>query len=287
MSGDHEGPVLLGGIAGTGKTRLGSLLGRHSRLSVTRKTYLWRDVYGRHGDLAKPGNLDRCIAACLAVPGVRALRLDPADVAARVARHPPTYGNVFDTIHASHAQSMGKPRWCDQLGLIEAYAEPIFTAFPSARFIHMVGDPRGARPAGRTPGASGWATGKWLTSMDLAARNSRRFGPQYLVVRHEDLLSDEVGTLREVCAFLGEEIEPSMLLPRAPSPARSAAPGHARFVEAAARAVLEARGYVTPAPSHAGQRRSDLIEWPANRLALIAWQLVGARAIARQIGAGT
>jgi len=280
----HDNPILLGGIAGTGKTRLGSLLGRHSRIAVTRKTYLWRNVYARHGDLAEPGNLGRCIAAALATPGVRALDLDPTKVAASMADRPPTYAQLFDVIHGLHADAVGKARWCDQLGLVEAYADPIFAEFPSARFIHMVGDPRRARPATRAPGGSGWAVGKWLTSMDLAARNARRYVDHYLVVRHEDLCADEEATLREVCAFLGEDLEPSMLAPPAP-PARCArSSGSERFIEAVAGAVMADRGYVTT-PTSTSSWRSDLVEWPANRLALTAWQRIGARAITKQIGA--
>lgn len=285
MSDDFERPVLLGGVAGTGKTRLGSLLGRHSRLSVTRKTYLWRDVYGHHGDLAEPGALDRCIAATLATPGVRALHLDPDEVATRMAERPPGYAHLFDVIHRLHAEALGKVRWCDQLGLAEAYADPIFDAFPSARFIHMVGDPRGTLPTKRTPGASGWAVGKWLTSMELAARNARRYGDHYLVVRHEDLLTDEEGTLRDVCDFLGEELEPSMLVSSPPPAPILADPARQRFVETAASATMADSGYALAPTVRPSPRPSSLLEWPANRLALTAWRRIGARAIAKQIAA--
>lgn len=258
MSDERGAPVLLGGVAGTGKTRLGSLLSRHSRLSVTRKTYLWRDIYARHGDLSDPRNLSRCIDAALAVPGVQALNLDPAEVATRVAERPSTYAQVFDVIHGLHAEASGKARWCDQLGLVEAYAAPIFAELPGARFIHMVGDPRRSRPRRRMLGVSGWDVGKWLTSMELAERNSARFGDRYLVLRHEDLLTDEEATLRVVCGFLHEEVEEAML-------------------------ALPPSSSSTPPPERS--RRSGLLEWPVDRLALTAWRQIGERAIARQIRA--
>ena len=281
---DDPGPVLLGGIAGTGKTRLGSLLGRHSRLSVTRKTYLWREVYGRFGDLRRPANLVRCVAAALAIPGVRALDLDPTEVARRVADRPATYANVFDVIHGLHAEARGKARWCDQLGLVEAYADPIFASFPSARFVHMVGDPRLTQPAGRAPGVSGWAVGKWLTSVELAARNASRYGERYLVLRHEDLLADEAAALRAVCDFLEEAVEPGMASTPPPA-APIAVHGHDRFIEATAGAAMADRGYRSEATTRSRSWRSDLVEWPANRLALVAWRRLGTRAIAKQIGA--
>lgn len=283
MSDDPRGPIFLGGIAGTGKTRLGSLLGRHSRIVVTRKTYLWRDVYARHGDLADPGSLRRCIAATFAIPAVRAMDLDPAQVAAQMSAGPPSYAHLFDVIHGLHAAAVGKVRWCDQLGLVEAYAAPIYAAYPNARFIHMVGDPRRIQPSTRTPGVAGWAVGKWLTSIDLAKRNSLRYRDQYLVLRHEDLSGDEEATLRDLCRFLDEELEPSMLV-RPPPPPPAASRANVRFIEAAAGGAMADRGY---AATSSGVRswRSDLVEWPANRLALTAWQRIGTRAIAKQIGA--
>lgn len=282
MRDERGGPIFLGGIAGTGKTRLGSLLGRHSRIVVTRKTYLWRDVYARHGDLADPENLRRCMAATFAIPAVRAMDLDPVQVAGQMSAGPPSYAHLFEVIHGLHAASVGKVRWCDQLGLVEAYAEPIFAAFPNARFIHMVGDPRRTQPPTRTPGVAGWAVGKWLTSIDLAKRNSLRYRDRYLVVRHEDLSADEKATLRDLCSFLDEELEPSML--GRPAPA-APAPSHAnvRFIEAAAGGAMADRGYAVS--SRERSWRSDLVEWPANRLALTAWQRIGTRAIAKQIGA--
>jgi Sulfotransferase family len=280
-----DAPVLLGGIAGTGKTRLGSLLGRHSRLSVTRKTYLWREVYARHGDLTDPDNLARCLAAALAIPGVRALHLDPDEVAGRVRERPPSYANVFDVIHGLHAEAVGKARWCDQLGLAEAYAEPVFAAFPSARFIHMVADPRRAQPEARTPGVTGWAVGKWSTSVELATRNARRFGARYLVVRHEDLLDDEHGTVGAVCSFLGEEVEPDMLDALAAPPSTVPTRGRDRFIRATVGAAMADRGYEADPSAQPWSWRKDLVEWPANRLALMAWRRLGTRAISRQVGA--
>lgn len=253
-----ERPIFLGGVAGTGKTRLGALLGRHSRVAVTRKTYLWRDVYGRHGDLAEPGALGRCIDATLATPGVRALHLDRDEVVTRMAERPPTYAHLFDVIHRLHAEALGKVRWCDQLGLVEAYADPIFDAFPSASFIHMVADPPDSQSTKRRPGASGWAAGKWRTSMELAARNARRYGGRYLVVRHEDLRTHEEATLRDVCAFLGEALEPSMLASNQ-----------------------------RPATQPADPARQRVVERAVDRVALTAWRRIGTRAIAKQIAAAT
>jgi hypothetical protein len=187
-------------------------------------------------------------------------------------------------IHGLHAEARGKARWCDQLGLVEAYADPIFASFPSARFVHMVGDPRRTQPAGRAPGVSGWAVGKWLTSVELAARNASRYGDRYLVLRHEDLLADEAAALRTVCDFLEEAVEPGMASTPPPA-APIAVHGHDRFIEATAGAVMADRGYRSEGTTRSRSWRSDLVEWPANRLALVAWRRLGTRAIAKQIGA--
>ncbi len=276
--------VFIGGIAGTGKTKLGACLGRHSRLAVTRKTYLWRAVYGRYGELTDTANLERCLGAVLSSPGVDALGLDEVRLRAELPE-PPTYAALFAAVHRLHALDVGKSRWCDQLGLIEAYAEPIFAAFPAAKMIHMVRDPRCRRLADQPPGKVGWMVGKWLTSLELAERNAAHFGNRYLVVRHEDFERDEEGTLHAVCAFLDESFEPAMLPPGPETePATDPAPTRSRrFIATTAHDLMARPGYTVDSPRRPTRLGHGLVEWPANRVALAAWRQVKIRSIARQL----
>ena len=285
-------PIFIGGIAGTGKTRLGSLLGRHPRIAVTRRTYLWRKFFGRYGDLSVPRNLDRCLEAVVASPGVKPLRIDSNEIRAELEGRPPSYAEVFAGVHRLNARRAGKSRWCDQLGLVEAYADPIFAAFPTAAMIHIVCDPPCSHLADRGPGRVGWMVGKWATSVNLAQRNTERYGSRYLVIRHEDFRADEESTLRSVCTFLGEPFDLAMM-PGTTASAEvrssrlSTSSSGRRFVETTVSHLMARQGYGPDGASKPVGLRYSLVDRPANRIGLAAWQLVKARSITRQTAGRT
>jgi hypothetical protein len=212
-----DAPVFIGGLDRSGKTTMAAFLSSHPRIAIppvgsNMETYF----LDRFGDLQHPDNLQRCLANMLRYSHVRALGTDPDELRARFAQGPHTYEHLFSLFLRQYAEHLGKPRWGAQSGLIEAYADRLFRAFPGAKVVHMVRDPRDRYEASRTlwpdgRGEAGGATARWRYSTGLAERNRRRHPSGYLVVRFEDLVWDPERALREVCAFLGESFTPSML----------------------------------------------------------------------------
>ncbi|MBV9788483.1 MAG: sulfotransferase, partial [Chloroflexi bacterium] len=99
---------------------------------------------------------------------------------------------------------------------IESYADELLAAYPNARLIHMIRDPRERfskirSSSGGDKSPVGSATARWRHSVRLARANLRRYPDCYLVVRYESLIADREATLREVCDFLGEEFVPDMV----------------------------------------------------------------------------
>jgi hypothetical protein len=284
------GPIFIGGIAGTGKTRVATILGSHSRIEATRKTYLWRDFYGRCRDLADPHELTRYLDSVLESRGVQRLGIDPDRIRREFAAGPATYENLFALIHCHNAEANGKARWCDQLGMVEAYADPIFRAYPDTKMVHMVRDPRALRASGSSPGRVGWMTGRWLTSIEYAERNRERYGGRYLVVRAEDVEADEESSIRAVCEFLGETFEPAMVATGGPNPSMitgevsTAEAASRRFVETTAGPAMVRQGYAISDRKMAPDLRYRLLDWPTNRLTLAAWRRVKAPSIVRLSG---
>ncbi|MEM2125333.1 MAG: sulfotransferase [Candidatus Methanosuratincola sp.] len=212
-----QGPVFIGGLDHSGKTQMRISLSAHPNLALTRRTYMWTRYYNRYGDLRQPKNFERCLAAMLRSRHIRMLQPDPDRIRREFWQGVPTYPRLFALFHEHHAEMLGKPRWGDQLRFIEFYADVIFNAYPTARMIHMIRDPRDryeiSMPSTRHPkGKVGWATARWLDSVKLAKRNQQRYPQQYKIVRYEDLTSQPEMTLRHVCAFLEEEFFPAMLL---------------------------------------------------------------------------
>jgi hypothetical protein len=184
---------------------------------------------------------------------------------------------VFGVVHALHASAQGKPRWCDQLGLAEVHAEPIFDAYPGAKMIHMVCHPQSLPAPDGPPGTLGWIVGKWLTSAELARRNADTYGDRYLVVRIEDLHADERRTLGEICDFLEEGFDPSLVSD--PGPDRSHAvrepdAGLDPFVAALTAGEMTHLGYEPASPARSSPPRHRFLDRPANTMTLKIWRRV-------------
>jgi hypothetical protein len=210
------GPIFIGGAARSGKTLLRWLLSSHPRIAVSRRTEMWPRFSGRYGDLGRSENLERCLRAMLARKQVAALEPDLDRLRKDFLGGAPTYARLFALIHEQYAERSGKPRWGDQTGLIERFADELMTAYPGARLIQMVRDPRDRYVAvrdraTRRPGALGRAMSEWLSSVGLAHRNAERHPGSCTIVRYEDLATRPEETIRELCAFLRETFEPKML----------------------------------------------------------------------------
>jgi hypothetical protein len=252
------GPIFIAGLAFCGKTPLRIALNAHPRISVVRHAALWSRFYGRFGDLAQPRNLQRCLDALLVDDRVLRLEPDRRRVEEALAVGPPTYGRLFGLLHEHHARRLGKPRWGEQAQELERYADAVFSAYPDARIIHMVHDPRtgaAARGAGRAPGKLGWETARWLDSAALALQNLRRYPDRYRVMQLEVFAARPEPVLRDLASFLGEDYHPAMReavrahrTAEVPGPALVAASLDelAAFVERCTRAQLRALGYVVP-----------------------------------------
>ncbi|RPI35096.1 MAG: sulfotransferase [Chloroflexota bacterium] len=213
------GPIFIGGLDSSGKTLLRLMLSSHPNISMSRRTYMWTRFYNRYGDLSQPQNFERCFEAMLNQKPVQILRPDSQRIRREFWEGEPTYPNLFAIFHRHFAERMGKPRWGDQLGFIERYADPIFEAHPNARMIHMVRDPRDRYdlsliPARRKRGRAGWNTARWLDSIQLAKNNQKRYPDRYMIVHYESLITNRQETLMKICAFIGEEFMPGMLTMR-------------------------------------------------------------------------
>jgi len=302
------GPIFIGGADRSGKTMLRAFLTSHRRISIPAiGSNMWTYFYGQHGDLADEANFERCLAAMLRYKHVRFLEPDAARIREEFKAGAPTYGRLFAIFQRQHAEREGKPRWGDQSGLVERYADEVFAAYPDAVMLHLMRDPRDRWEAVRARwgdghGGVGGATARWRYSARLAARNVARHAARYAVVRFEDLVLQPEASLRAVCRTISETYEPEMLTMSGatdyrarlagdaepagaltdPAPLDPAYVGRYRgrvsradvvFIESIAGIEMAQHGYRPVAAPLAGAQRIRyrLGTWPANRLRLAAW----------------
>jgi hypothetical protein len=278
------------------------MLSSHPRIVVTRRTDLWPRFFERYGDLSGDGNLDRCVRAMLARAQIATLEIDAERLVHDFRAGAPTYARLFALIHEQVADRRGRPRWGDQSASIEAYADDVLAAYPGARFIHLIRDPRDRftaelqREPRRRPGDAGRSVAAWLWSARLAERNRERYPDAYRPLRYETLVADPERTMREVCDFLGERFDAAMLRideaaryrqVREASPdgspittefvgryRRDLPPGDVAFIQRAAGREMDAHGYgADPTPMSARQRlRVAAVGRPVNGAAMWAWR---------------
>ena len=281
-------PVFIGGLAHSGKTPVRLALEKSSDIALTRKSYLWLEYFNRLGDLTDPRVRAAALDTLLADPAVSRLAPDAARVRRDFSTAPHSYARLFGIIQMQHAELVGKARWGEQLGLVEAFADPIFETYPHARIVHMIRDPRdrlGLRRSTRG-GRAGWETAKWLYSAQLACDNERRYAGRYRIVRYERLVADPHATIREICDFAGLALTAPIDALGVTTNDGARAPIEAKrrsFVERHASDALADLGYV----SRSSRRRSGLAltaQLPLDQLGVVAWRATKQRSLTKQIG---
>ncbi len=213
----ERGSIFIGGPDRCGKTTMRAFLTSHPNIAIPAVgSNMWTYFYGQYGDISKEDNFERCLDAMLHYKHVAFLKPDPERIRREFWQGTPTYARLFSLFLIHYAERKGKPRWGAQTGLIERYADHVFAAYPQAKIIQMVRDPRDRYEASLAlwPNGklrAGGATARWLYSAKLAERNLNRYPGRYLTVRYESLVSEPEETLHALCLFLEEEYSSSML----------------------------------------------------------------------------
>ncbi len=211
-----DGPVFVAGIERSGTSLIYALLASHPNLAMTRRTNLWTHFFNQYGDLSRAENFDRCLAGMLRYKRLLRLGPNPGRIRREFWQGDPSYARLFALLEQHYAEGLGKPRWGDKSLNTERYADQIFAAYPNARILHMIRDPRDRYASALTRwkvsrGGVGAGTALWLSSIGLARRNHRRYPDRYMILRYETLASQPEATLGEVCAFIGEAPTPATL----------------------------------------------------------------------------
>jgi hypothetical protein len=294
-----QNPIFIGGLAHSGKTLLRLMLLTLPHLSISRKTKMWDRFYDAFGDLSQPSRFDRCLAALLQDKQIQRFEPDADRIRHVFKQGAPSYARLFALFHAQYAERLGKTRWGEQLGFVERLADPIFAAFPEAKMIHMIRDPRDRDTAVKATtqhrrGKTGWTTASWIYSAGLTWRNQQRYPNHYLVVRYESLMNSPEKTLRQICEFLGEAFVPDMLAVldkkrdtavAAPTPSPTLSKQEIAFTQAYARQHMLAFDYplIKPQFSLRDRLMFYFIDWPANRTSMAVWDIFRARSIGKYL----
>jgi len=303
----EKGPVFVAGLERSGTSLMYALLATHPGLAMTRRTNMWTYFYGQYGDLSQPQNLENCLSMMMRYKRLVKLKPDPVRIRQDFQQSSDkSYARLFALLEEHYAERAGKPRWGDKSLNTERYAEPIFEAYPGARILHMIRDPRDryASVLKRWKvrrGDVGAGTAMWLSSVSLGKENQRRYPDQYKVVRYETLVAQPEEMLGEICDFIGEPYSPEMITmqgakgfreqgsnssygQRKPGAISTSSIGRYRqvlssrqiaFIQSVAKQEMQRFDYELDAIELTPADRLKLIlaDWPRNMALLLTWRV--------------
>ena len=230
-----ERTVFIVGCPRNGTTLLRDLLRSHPRLTFPPES---GGLPGRTGCTAFRRTTARRACSPLASSASHSVRdwnltLQPADL-----ERGRSFTAVVVPAYEAWAGSEGKPRWGDKTPQNVLAIPLLIGLFPTAQFVHVVRD---GRDAALSLAGKGWgqrsaytAAGRLLAPLRRAGRRDGRplGAARYHELQYEDMLAEPEVTLRALCAFLGEDFDPSLLRPtRIPLAAGRPQPWDSRFDE--------------------------------------------------------
>jgi hypothetical protein len=194
------------------------MVNAHPRLAVPFETNFIPKYFNNlasYGDLSIPANVERLLADIASEPFVVKGNLI-ADRQAILKQSPRSLADLVSAIFQTYAEREGKQRWGDKTPSFVTELDILWQLFPNCKIVHIIRDGRdvacslrklswGSRNLPRL--ARNWA---WQVTM--GRKMGRIIGPDhYLEIYYEALVANPEGTLKEVCRFLGEEFDNSLL----------------------------------------------------------------------------
>jgi Sulfotransferase family len=294
-------PVLVLGVSRSGTTLLKEMLDRHSTLAIPSESYFIPQLWDRHGERSPA---DQVVDDLGRIARVREWGVTLADVRARLPDGA-KFTEVIDAVYRAYAEARGKSRYGDKTPSYMQHLALLDRVFPDAQYVHIVRDGRDAclsflamkrKPRfnlGRPRRLAEFACA-WRLEVEGARRFGEGLGPtRYFELRYEDLVAEPEERLRDMCRFLGLELEPGQLEyhrdvdptrlqdhPRLAEPPQKdvrrwraeMSPEGQELFEAVAGGLLARLGYerAFPAPSSAARARAAA-ELGAFRARLALW----------------
>ncbi len=226
MNGLERRPIFVVGVARSGTTLLRYMLCSHPHIYIPPESNFIPGFSRRHPTEPMGREQARRVLERISRYGTfwRDWREEPLD-ADELLRSLPnlTPASLVDGVYSRYARQYGAVRWGDKSTIYAGYIDLFVKMFPTCQIVHTIRDPRDVT-ASSLDAYRGWrffymdpyyAARMWRERLGRGLEVGRRLGSErYYEIRYEDLTADPEGQLRELCAFLGEEFDPSMLSPQ-------------------------------------------------------------------------
>ncbi len=196
-------PIFIGGLFKSGTSLLRAMLGQHPNIAAGLETNWfeidWPAGCGRAGEpladyVGRTGGF---------------FGLDPSAAEALAATSKDVVAFV-DGLLGGYAARQGKRRWAEKTPGNILHVARIREAWPGARILHIVRDPRDVfaslRQAGKWDTTAEFSS-RWCAFLGAAAAVG---GADLLELRYEDLVTSPAATMRRVLEHLDESWQPEV-----------------------------------------------------------------------------
>ena len=206
--GPAAGPFFIVGCGRSGTTLLRLMLNQHRSLAIPLESLFIADY------LTAPQQVPIRVVQWLMAREYE-LKEWGIEVDARDLDSCTNVPALLDALHGRYARSMDKPRWGQKTPRLVRFGAEIKRAFPDAKFVHLVRDPRAVvrslmrSPVHRYTLRSG--VRRWRRDVSFGLALKERWPSHVLEVRYSSLVRDPEPTLRSICTFLGEAFDPACL----------------------------------------------------------------------------
>jgi hypothetical protein len=211
-------PIFLVGCPRSGTTLLQQMLDAHPDVAIApeihfvRRFWQNRDAYG---SLDSSDQFRRLLTDIMAIPEFAEMELDADRFSEAAWQSDRTYAALFQLLLQQFAHRRGVNVFGEKTPNNVLHMETLQTFFPSARFIHLVRDPRDVVNSWRSvPWSTGSIAGDaeiWEYYVSSARNCSDSVQAALLTVHYEQLVVSPEETLRSLCEFVGIEFTPAML----------------------------------------------------------------------------
>lgn len=215
---EWKGPLFVVGCSRSGTTLLQQILNAHSRIAIAPETHFVPKFWLRpepYGDLTQDAPFARLVEDFIAAPHFPDLGLSADDFRHAAAGAPRTLAGVLGVILDLFARAQGADIVGEKTPAHVLHMPLLKRAFPSARFVHIVRDPRGVVNSRRR---QPWApedvrrnAAYWVSTVGAARRAAKELGESLITVRYEDLVAEPETAVSGLCAALRIAFEPAML----------------------------------------------------------------------------
>lgn len=213
-------PIFVVGCGRSGTTLLRLMLNRHSQLAIFGETqaFFWLGKYGKLSEEKSLSRLIRDWQMSCEVHSPYPQMMDSAALRKRLEAAA-SYAEAISKIMEEFLSLEKKARWGEKTPAHLHQIASISRAYPKAKFIHLIRDPRAVVSSAISELGDGvynsFSVNRvaryWNRCEAAIERASAKFPGKVLKVKYEDLVEYPDKTLKLMCDFLGVAYEAEML----------------------------------------------------------------------------